>query len=71
MSGLPGKPPESLPYSDSDEELYAWRRDCYRTLGFSETQSGALACKKDLDHHDVSAVVRRGCPVDLAWDIFI
>lgn len=54
-----------------EEELYAWRKDCYVTLGFSDTQAGALARKKDVDHHKVSRVVTQGCPIDTAVRIFL
>lgn len=71
MSEQPAKPLEVLPSSNPEEEIYAWRKECFLTLGFSDIQSGALARKKDVDHHKVSKVVAEGCPVTTAVRIFL
>lgn len=72
MSEQNAKRLEALPFSeDYQAQLRAWRRDRYLQLGFNEIQAGSLARKDELDHHRVAHAVREGCPVDLAWDIFI
>lgn len=73
MRVLGPKPDEPPPSSEVDyeEEVYAWRKECFLTLGFSSTQAGALARKKEVDHHKVGRVIVQGCPIDLAVKIFL
>ena len=47
--------------------LLAWRREQLEALGASRSLANAYA--ELVDWHDVSALVERGCPPDLALEI--
>lgn len=53
----------------TDEELsiHAWRAEQLRRLGLSGIL--ALAFARDVDWHEVEALVARGCPPELAFEI--
>lgn len=71
---VPGMEPavlsdDELFAGSTDEELsiHAWRAGQLRRLGLSGIV--ALAFARDVDWHEVEALVARGCPPQLALEI--
>jgi hypothetical protein len=53
--------------ADDDLTVQAWRAEQLCQLGFPRTLAEEFADR--VDWHDVAALVRRGCPPDLALEI--
>ena len=61
-----------MPAADTDiveteaERVERWRTSELMRAGFPGDDAVVLAARFDVDLHDAIALVRRGCPVDLA-----
>jgi hypothetical protein len=56
-------------FPEEELVLQAWRRTQLRRLGVHGTLADRYG--EDVDWHDVSALVDRGCPPDLAMAILV
>jgi hypothetical protein len=56
-------------FPEEELVLQAWRRTQLRRLGVGRGLADRYA--EDVDWHDVSALVDRGCPPDLAMAILL
>ena len=54
-------------FPNDERRLLAWRREQLLALGASGSMANAYA--ELVDWHDVSSLVERGCPPDLALEI--
>jgi len=54
--------------TSKEAKILAWRDEQFTAMGFGLAQSALLACSK-ADLHDARELVKRGCPLHLAFDI--
>ena len=58
---------EEYEESEEDARVYAWRVEQLSVLGLSHLVASAVATF--IDWHDISRLVERGCPPELALEI--
>jgi hypothetical protein len=57
--------PQSDPPAEYDP-VRAWRGERLLRLGFDPDDAGALAADRSVDLHELAALIRNGCPHDVA-----
>lgn len=62
--------------TDSDPEdetvaIYQWRLEELERAGYSAAAASTLAFRDDVDLHEAAALVKSGCPEELALEILL
>jgi hypothetical protein len=56
---------------DETELIEAWRAEALERAGYLPSEAAELAARHDIDLHQATDLVERGCPTDLALRILL
>lgn len=59
----------TTPKQSEDERVYDFRWTCCRELGLNPDQADLVASSRQINMHDFTDLLEKGCPIHLAFSI--